>query len=194
MAAVDSLFGLGSNDRFMTWYTRFLEAMQKNDPALLADPVVAREEGLGFSLSWLAGTFGLKVLPAVTCPTGLCRIGTFQDGRPGFVEITGPADNLTSLRLVYPLFRTDPNGAIEEVHAGPMSGSVNLLRRFIGGTLGYPDADFAGAVSLVPFDELLPVARKCHAVALAAVHGGRSFVLSTLNPEFWVSVEVRHSR
>jgi hypothetical protein len=191
MTAVDSLFGLGSDDSFMTWYTRFLEAMQKNDPALLADPAVEREEGLGLNLSWLAGTFGLKVLPVVTCPPRLCRIGTFVDGRPGFVEITGPTDNLTSLRLVYPLFRADPSGAIEEARAGPTSGSVNLLRRFIAGTLGYPDAGPAGVGSLVPFDELLPMARKCRAVAFAAVHSGRSFVLSTLNPEFWVSVEVR---
>jgi hypothetical protein len=193
--AVDAMFDLGHDDNFMAWYLSFLEAMQKNDPAALADSAAdyAKELGLGFGIPWVAKTFDLKFDPAATCPPGLCSVGTFRDGRPGYVEIAGPAENVLYLRLVFPLFQTGPDGGLLDKGTGPGQGSIDFLRRFIVNTLDYPDSDPAVVGAKIPFDELPSILRKCHAFGVGLTAGtDRSVLLSTLNPDFWVSVEVRH--
>jgi hypothetical protein len=182
----------------MSWYVRFLEAMQKNDPSLLHEDVSRdKQYGLGLSFQRFSRNFqrgsrnlDLDFRPAVTCPAGMCQVGFFRNGQPGFVEVIGPLDNLRTIRLVYPLFGSNPDAVLSgEVEKGRIL-SLALFQFLLSNALDVPKGSQDQAKILAPFKDLVSIAQKCGAISLNSVYKDRRIVVTTMNPDFWVNVEI----
>jgi hypothetical protein len=196
-------------DHLMDWYTHFLAAMQKNDPQFLTEHLTPAErlaeavqpgriildlmgtnDGLGLSFESFSRSLALDYQPAINCPPGMCRVGFLKEGQKGFVEIAGPFDDLRSIRLVFPLFGDNPREVLASESPSANLGGVLLLRRFLLAALSIPESEADRLDAAVPLDNLAPIARKCGAITLTAHYNGKTVLLNTVNPEFWVSVAV----
>jgi hypothetical protein len=199
-----------SDDNLLDWYTHFLAAMQKNDPQFLTERLTPAERlaeavepyrmilnlvgsgatGLGLKFKSFSRSLDLDYQPLINCPPGMCMVGFLKDGQKGFVEIGGPLDNLSSIRLVFPLFGDNPREVLSSKDPGAYLRGIGFLRRFLLAALDIPEGEADALDAVFPLEDLAPIARKCGAITLTARHNGKSVLLTSVDPDFWISAVI----
>ena len=194
LAAVDDVVDPNhpkTNTTFMQSYTLLLDSLINNNPTRLYDyfkSAAMRSSGIGFDR--LRQGLDMDFQPAVSCPPDMCMIGFFKDGQPGFVELVGPLTNLRSIRLAFPLFGAKPRDVLLGKSADEYKKRLSFLETFMLNALNLPKGSAPEQRLQLRLRNLLPMAKKCGVVPFVAADENNILFMTTLNPDFWVNVEV----
>ncbi len=131
---------------------------------------------------------------AVNCAKLDCWVGHFTDGRPGFVEIIGPADNLQYARLTFRLFGNDPQGRLNGQDLNGYAANMILLFQVLSNVfdidlkpeeLKAMSSDFLKAIM-----EFRRAAIVCGGANLTLIQGKVVVQIYTMNPGDWGSIVI----